>query len=223
MILRRSTATVYVVGVADNPVKVGFAEDMGTRLAALQIGCPDVLLVHHEITVPVELARTVEASAHRALVQHHRHGEWFNVSALTAKEAVMAVARPIVAAHEARLLRASASCDDVLSTMEAEGTLHPWARHAVRFYAERADKSDRAALATIHRAVMIRAGQDASDVLRKTVGRRFSVPFVFKTTARIAVASRHLELALNALGQFYAESRTAALEKQLDQSREMVA
>lgn len=94
-------AFVYVIGVLRNPVKVGKAIDVASRLAGLQIGCPDKLTVHHSVFVRPNFLARVEAAAHAELKEHHRQGEWFNVDADEAHAAILKVL-PIAIEERAR-------------------------------------------------------------------------------------------------------------------------
>jgi hypothetical protein len=79
---------VYVVGTSDNPVKIGVADDMDARLAGLQCGCPELLIVHYTLAVPFKVAHAVETACHKHFAEHHRRGEWFNVHKDDAIEAL---------------------------------------------------------------------------------------------------------------------------------------
>lgn len=80
LVARSSEAChVYVIGPAVGAQKIGFAADVPKRLAVLQTGCPQELVVHY--TTPVgPLAAVVEREVHRSLAAHKVRGEWFWVT-----------------------------------------------------------------------------------------------------------------------------------------------
>lgn len=122
--------TVYVIGIAESPVKVGVADDMNKRIVGLQVGCPDELKVHHLFHTRDWAAPLIERAVHKELAPHHRRGEWFNV---TADEALAVIERiaPSVLAGEYERRRVST---DLFEQISAECHLLPWANDVLGHY-----------------------------------------------------------------------------------------
>jgi Meiotically up-regulated gene 113 len=60
-------------------VKIGKAIDVGRRLAELQTGCPDPLVLLGSIKCRSEKhAMHIESVAHRRFKKYRAHGEWFH-------------------------------------------------------------------------------------------------------------------------------------------------
>lgn len=86
------TAYIYVIGRPCHPVKIGFSENVDTRLANLQTGQPEKLGIYFEHEVIPKWARKVEKGCHVRLAIHRQEGEWFDVTPEEAIEVVKAVA-----------------------------------------------------------------------------------------------------------------------------------
>lgn len=86
----RILSAVYVIANAANDlVKIGYADNLGQRMSGLNCGSPvDLELVHFVYFVDEYIAKCVEGDAHRALAEHRRKGEWFNVTLDQAGEAI---------------------------------------------------------------------------------------------------------------------------------------
>jgi predicted RNase H-like HicB family nuclease len=84
---------VYVIGPAEGPLKVGISAKPRRRLSALQTASHAKLVLHHIRAVDDAEVYLYEADAHARLAKHALEGEWFDVSAETARQAVEA-ARP---------------------------------------------------------------------------------------------------------------------------------
>lgn len=125
-----STRFIYIVGVTENPVKIGIADDMTKRLAQLQCGCPDELIAHHIVPVPHRLASKVEAQAHAAFKDRHRHGEWFNVSASEAHEFVQRISAEL----RGKLERRARQEGDTIAALAAITPVAVDAQAAVHYY-----------------------------------------------------------------------------------------
>ena len=70
---------VYVIGAPGHRlVKIGKADDVRERLAALQIGSPYPL----EILLMARVDRRMEHALHARFRPHRRHGEWFDFGVL---------------------------------------------------------------------------------------------------------------------------------------------
>lgn len=90
-IVRDCGYCVYVVGgpKGKKPVKIGYAKDMTKRLAALQVGSPVELTVWGDISkLRRHEAQNIEREAHKLLSDRHVRGEWFDISAEEATDAI---------------------------------------------------------------------------------------------------------------------------------------
>jgi len=92
----RAVSFVYVVSSDTGVVKVGFSKDVASRLATLQTGNPDRLKVYTHHEVPASLAQIVERRAHELLHAAHMCGEWFQVTAHEAEDAILTAILEIV-------------------------------------------------------------------------------------------------------------------------------
>ncbi len=63
----------FIKNIANGQIKIGFAENPNTRLANLQTGSTDKLVLIKSI----EGDLAVEAQLHRQFAVHRLHGEWF--------------------------------------------------------------------------------------------------------------------------------------------------
>lgn len=89
---------VYAIGKEpQGPLKIGYTQDIGTRLAKLQIGNHEELKVyclgrvtHQKIVNPLT-AKKAEGAIHRTLKDKRIRGEWFAVSADELTECVTAI------------------------------------------------------------------------------------------------------------------------------------
>lgn len=123
MIYGVETKVVYVIGAAENPIKIGLARSVSARLAELQCGNPDPLTCHYFARVPADRALFVEQAAHSAFAEHRRLGEWFNVHWKEAAALIQDLAA--VEAENAR----NPSVLSILRTeygMKAEGASAVW-------------------------------------------------------------------------------------------------
>lgn len=130
--------SVYVIGSSENPVKIGIADRVTRRLAELQTGCPDQLIVHHTFKVPFDLAQKIEAAAHEELKEHRRLGEWFNIHK---DDAAAVVERLRARMLEARMVDARLK-GDLIDRLEARYELNVLARNAVCDYRDRLDANE---------------------------------------------------------------------------------
>jgi hypothetical protein len=121
---------LYVIGVTKNPVKVGMADNVPSRLAILQIGCPDELVVHHTVAVAWELAPGIEAAVHRKLAKHRRRGEWFDIEASHA----VTVLHEEVRRRNGLAMRGAKRRGDVFDELRVQFGLSDWAEAAVADY-----------------------------------------------------------------------------------------
>lgn len=91
-----SKSSVYVIGAAGHPVKVGVAKCVTSRIADLQTGCHFQLRAYHAHEVPEPLALKVERRAHELLAASRLHGEWFDVRPEDASTAVLLAITQVV-------------------------------------------------------------------------------------------------------------------------------
>lgn len=124
--------SVYIIGISDNPVKVGVADDVGCRLASLQVGCPEELRVFASFPYPWTVAAHVEAGAHQMLRQSHRRGEWFNVTSQEAAKAVERVSDGVMA----RWRTGGFGRTDSLLRLITDHDVTPWVFDVLHTYRE---------------------------------------------------------------------------------------
>jgi nitrous oxide reductase len=209
--------SIYIIGVSDNPVKVGLADRPRTRLAQLQIGNPDPLILHHVVRVPHQVAPQVEAAAHATLASHHRIGEWFNVSAEEAREVVVKHAEALAA----ELRFKARQTGDIVTKLRAEYDLSDWVGEAVAFYQDRcAAASDSAKLrvAQINAHVLKRCGSASYTVWRIAIAENKSLSAeggLWREPVIMARAEAALADALNAAAEWYAIHREQRLDREL--------
>lgn len=127
--------TVYVIGSLENPVKIGIADRVKRRLAELQTGHPDLLVVHHQVKVPWDLAEKIEAAAHAELMDRHRFGEWFNVHKDEAAEVVDRLKVKLLLERQKWARRNG----DLIDSLQAEYELSTEARDAACEYRDKLD------------------------------------------------------------------------------------
>jgi hypothetical protein len=87
-----SHAYVYVVAHSTGAHKVGFTNNVKRRLSRLQTSSPDPLTCVSVWTCRLEEARAIEKAAHGLLAKKSRSGEWFDVAADVAEEAIQRAA-----------------------------------------------------------------------------------------------------------------------------------
>jgi hypothetical protein len=124
------TRYIYVVGPTENPVKIGVADDPAKRMRSLQMGAPDKLVLHHAVGVPFKHGHYVETATHKALAEHHRHGEWFNIDANEARKIIVAMADKVAREY----LRSAIEDDNILIRAEALHDMTPNWRNVVKMY-----------------------------------------------------------------------------------------
>lgn len=69
---------VYIIGPRNGPYKIGYSENPSKRLADLQIGNHQKLVMHFEYQS--DQARDIELTLHRNLRKRQIIGEWFDES-----------------------------------------------------------------------------------------------------------------------------------------------
>lgn len=188
--------TVYVIGSSENPVKIGVADRIKRRLAELQTGHPDLLVVHHQVKVPWDLAEKIEAAAHQDLKARHRHGEWFNVHKDEAAEVVDRLKAKLLAER-----RIWANRDgDLIDSLEVEYELRPGARNAVCDYRDKIDERDQEYVTHANGFVLKSCGMAAYAAFSIVIAQR--KPLSGLQGRELQKARAALVTALNALADF---------------------
>ncbi len=72
---------VYAIGhQTQGPVKIGFTNNLETRLRAIQTGNPEKLHLHHFLEFDSETnMRKAEKILHETLRHKRKKGEWFDI------------------------------------------------------------------------------------------------------------------------------------------------
>jgi hypothetical protein len=86
----QTLSSVYVVSNAANPLlKIGYADNLKSRISGLQCGSPvELSLVHFVYFVDGMIAKQIEGDVHKILAEWRRKGEWFDVTAEQAGDAI---------------------------------------------------------------------------------------------------------------------------------------
>jgi hypothetical protein len=71
----------FIEAVGCNAVKIGTADNPTARLAALQTGCPEKLVLRAYMTMPASEADSFEKKSHHLLSDYRIRGEWFRLDA----------------------------------------------------------------------------------------------------------------------------------------------
>lgn len=189
---------IYVVGVTDNPVKVGVAHNMARRLAELQIGCPDKLIVHKTVSVPYAAAEQIERAVHKHLREHHRHGEWFNVSADLAHKTICELAPEIISETVKRF---DADEPEVERLVRLK-LVHYDIKSAISAYRRRMDTPQ--GVKDVDAAIVGAAGREGYTVFRMVVvEHRQLYTLLHRDWKALTRANESLAIVLNALWDFY--------------------
>lgn len=140
---------VYVIGEnRDGPIKIGYATSSRARLASLQCGNPRKLYLFFEHETSEY--RSVERSAHHfAGIKNELSGEWFNISAASAIDAIHKAADHVQAerlagqreaAYWQGMEQRAADCGDATKPAIGKVFLIPgktWGGHDRRAYVAR--------------------------------------------------------------------------------------
>lgn len=199
---------IYIIGNQDNPVKIGVADNANSRLSSLQIGNPDQLYLFERVPVPWKVADSIEAAVHARLKEHHRRGEWFNVSVAQAKEEVLRALKDVDAANDDHRFRTT-YIEEVLETYN----VHPWARHALNHYHVRLNTTGGSADVKRMNAVIVKGAGTAALMAFETFRNRraFLYSLQRKDPAAYRLACEAVVKAINALSIWYAEGRQTRL------------
>lgn len=199
---------IYVIGSRDNPVKIGHANRVETRLTSLQIGNPDDLMILAKVVVPWDLAAAVEKKVHEALAAHHRRGEWYNVTTEHAVKTIEAVKDSMAVSNDNRRYTAT-YLDEIFETY----TLHPWAREALNYYHVRANTNGgHVEVKKMNALIQQKAGVGgllAFETFRLRRSNLYNLRR--KDPAAFRLACDAVVKAINVLSIWYAESRQARL------------
>lgn len=200
---------VYVIGSADNPVKVGLADKPAVRLAQMQVGNPDELRIHHEIAFDWQVAEDVEKSVHRALAKFHRRGEWFNVSAAQAREAIMRAGQVLTAANENRPRREPETIEEIVM----DDKVNPWAAEAITYYRTKlGETGGQAEVEQMNAAIMASAGIPGLTAFQTVITSWGSLKLILRGDPVAYQRARASILkAVNALCIWYAAKREQQL------------
>lgn len=76
----KSITSIYIIGPADGPYKIGYAADPNARLVNLQVGQAVELKLHYSESTETTIAKVIEKLIHRTLAYKRIRGEWFNVT-----------------------------------------------------------------------------------------------------------------------------------------------
>jgi len=75
-----SLTSIYVIGPAEGPYKIGYSGNPSHRLSTLQVGTTDFLHLHYREETETSKAKVIEKLIHRQLGHKRIRGEWFNVT-----------------------------------------------------------------------------------------------------------------------------------------------
>jgi hypothetical protein len=219
------TRYIYVIGASDNPVKIGVADDPAARMKSLQMGSADKLTLHHAIGVPFKHGHYVETGTHKTLAKHHRHGEWFNVTADYARAVILMVADKVESEYRASF----ADEDNLLHRAEAFHDMTPDWRRAVKTYKQiRSRDEAKLVLAKVRKAVVDEVGREGLTVLEIAISNPGQLTATLRGDSKaLQKAERLLAKAMNAAYRAMSVIHNAALyeafPKTLDEFRQISA
>lgn len=215
-----NTSYVYIVGVSTNPVKIGHAADVVTRVSQLQIGNPDQLTVHKTFQVDWSRAADIERQIHKKLEKERRRGEWFNVDA----ERAIKVASGVVGRIEGAIQRQIEDQDhlvDGIARVARRVAVHGNAREAVEFYtSEWRVKRDTKAVRTMNAYIVQEAGAPALVLFEKVVLEGLNIEYALgikrhgdETREQVQAGYAVLAQALNALARYYTHRKNLLVKR----------
>jgi hypothetical protein len=196
---------IYVVGVHENPVKIGIADNVETRVAGLQVGRPDPLVIFARLLVPTRCATKIERDCHVELSAHHRRGEWFNVHWSEAVKTVEQVAARVKAADRPRL---SKDTEDLIRLIERK-KVGPWANSAVMHYKScLRGAGKRGALAEMENVIVQASGLEGLSIFRIVMVDKRPLRLVFFGEPQLVQKAEDLLVsAINALTKWHRSVR----------------
>lgn len=209
-----ATSFVYVVGPTSNPVKIGRAEDVASRIWQLQIGNPDELILHRAIPMPRGVEMAVEAEVHARLAAHRRRGEWFNVEAVEAIAIVSEIAERLTENHYDKLDREDQRAN-IWRRLRVRHEIHADAEEAVNFYAsERQVHRDNKAVKTMNRYIVQEASAAGLLLMQRVI---IADDLLVKHTGVERSARERgyaiLAKAVNALASYYSYRKRVQVER----------
>jgi hypothetical protein len=88
----QTMSAVYVLeNSANSLLKIGYADNLKSRLSGLNCGSPvDLKLMHFLYFVDGFISKSVESDVHKELAEYRRKGEWFEVTSAQVGEAIAA-------------------------------------------------------------------------------------------------------------------------------------
>lgn len=200
---------IYILGTQDNPVKIGFAADVTSRVIQLQIGCPDPLIVHKALPVSSLIAGTIEGLIHGRLIDHHRRGEWFNIDASAAADLCAEVIHEVTERFLGQQERQDRD-RDLIERIAARTPLESIAREAVEFYlSEHRTRRDAKAVRCMNGYILQHAGLLPLELFKRVAIAGDRIEILLKGDRR-AIENGYITLALamNALAAYYHHRKT---------------
>lgn len=204
-----NTSYVYVVGVSTNPVKIGHASDVASRLCSLQIGCPDELVIHKAIPVIYGYAEIIERASHKLLSEHRRRGEWYNVDADVAISVVMEVKEKFTTQYLNDQERQDQE-RDIFQRMEARTRLERIGPEAVEFYqSEWKVRRNGKAIRCMNSYILKKVGLAPLELFKRVVINGNSIEALMRGD-RGGIENAYIALAqaVNALAGYYHHRKT---------------
>lgn len=87
--LQTMSAVYLIANDANDLVKIGYADNLKSRMSGLGCGSPvELRLIHFIYLVDGFIAKSIEGDTHKILAAQRRKGEWFDVSPEEAGEAI---------------------------------------------------------------------------------------------------------------------------------------
>lgn len=204
-------AFIYVIGVDQQPVKIGRAENPYKRIASLQVGSPGRLTLHDALMVHAPIADKIEREVHHHFRSLRLSGEWFDVGHEAASEVVERYASHLSGQY--RQANPKADTSDVLRLM-ADGRISHFAGRAI---AELRRYPNRTSPWRVHLdAAIKRAGGQPSAAIFDAVvvrGNTLSSLFGVAPTKR-GKAEDALVVALSAMVEHDAHTRAEAIRSE---------
>lgn len=76
----KSLTSIYVIGPAEGPFKIGYSANPNARLSSLQTGRTDKLILHYSEETETDKAKVIEKLIHQTIAHKRIRGEWFDVT-----------------------------------------------------------------------------------------------------------------------------------------------
>ena len=86
--MSNSRSSIYIIGPAEGPFKIGYSGNPTHRLSTLQTGTTEFLVLHYSEETETEVAQVIEKLIHRQLGHKRIRGEWFDITLEDAKAEV---------------------------------------------------------------------------------------------------------------------------------------